>query len=114
MALRRFNGIPHPHIFAALIPVEDDLGLPGFDLLMPQKEFTVGRGEHNDICIRGAGISYVVATPSWSYISPTGDERCKLVWDREKRTMFVRWLPTTNGTRVRADRYILSGIKTQL
>ena len=57
MAFRTFNGIPHPLIYAALIPVEPDAGLPRFDLLMPQKEFTVGRAEHNDICIRGPNIS---------------------------------------------------------
>ena len=60
MALKRFNGIPHPHIYAALVPAVDGSGQPGFDLLMPQKEFTVGRAEHNDICIRGAGISYAL------------------------------------------------------
>ena len=57
MAFRLFNGIPHPYVYAALVPAEDDHGLTGFDLLMPQKEFTVGRAEHNDLCIRGAGIS---------------------------------------------------------
>ena len=62
MALHRFNGIPHPLIYAALVPVKPDLGLPGFDFTMPQKEFTVGRGEHNDVCIRGAHISYVVSS----------------------------------------------------
>ena len=63
MAFRLFSGIPHPYVYAALVPVEDDHGLPGFDLLMPQKEFTVGRAEHNDICIRGAGISCVLYHP---------------------------------------------------
>ncbi|KZV62546.1 hypothetical protein PENSPDRAFT_246689 [Peniophora sp. CONT] len=90
MAFRRFNGIPHPLMYAALIPVESDLGLPGFDLLMPQKEFTVGRGEHNDICVRGTDIS---------------DEHCKLVWKPEKKAMFVEWLPTTNGTWIRNNRH---------
>ena len=57
MAARRFNGIPHPFIYAALVPVNSDVDLPGFDFLMPRKEFSVGRGERNDICIRGAHIS---------------------------------------------------------
>ncbi|KZV62545.1 hypothetical protein PENSPDRAFT_692404 [Peniophora sp. CONT] len=83
MAFERFNGIPHPLIYAALVPVESDMDLPGFDLLMHQKEFTVGRAEHNDIVIRGAHISH---------------EHCKLVYDVEKKVMFVEWLATTNGT----------------
>ncbi|VDC01163.1 unnamed protein product [Peniophora sp. CBMAI 1063] len=90
MAFRTFNGIPDPLIYAALIPAREDLGLPGFDLLMPQKEFTVGRGEHNDICIRGRHIS---------------NEQCKLVWDSEKKVMLVQWLPTTNGTWIKNSRH---------
>ncbi|KZV62541.1 hypothetical protein PENSPDRAFT_246534 [Peniophora sp. CONT] len=90
MAFNRFNGIPHPLLYAALVPVESDMGLPGFDLLMPQKEFTVGRAEHNDIVIRGAHIS---------------EEHCKLVWNVEKKNMFVEWLPSTNGTWIMNERY---------
>ena len=94
-------------MYAALVPVALGIDLPGFDLLMPQKEFTVGRGEHNDIVIRGPHISYaawpcfVAGHDRLICTSTIGYEHCKLVWNADKKIMYVQWLPTTNGTWVR-------------